>query len=89
MPNSSWCNELRPGFPTLARVPDPSQEPWGAQVQLVADLIRRRKCAVEPDVLRALFALSLTDAAPLQGKRAGADAYPASLCTVTAAASSM
>ena len=43
-----------------------------AQVQLVADLIRRRKCAVPPDVLRALFALRLTNAVPLQGKRAGA-----------------
>lgn len=43
-----------------------------AQVQLVADLIRRRKCAVAPDVLRALFALRLTNAVPLQGKRTGA-----------------
>ena len=55
----------------------------------MADLIRRRKCAVEPDVLRALFALSLTDAAPLQGKRAGVDVVSASLCTVTAAALSI
>ena len=37
----------------------------------MADLIRRRKCAVAPDVLRALFALRLTNAVPLQGKRAG------------------
>jgi hypothetical protein len=40
-------------------------------VQLVADLIRRRKCAVAPGVLRALFALRLANAAPLEAKRAG------------------
>ncbi len=42
----------------------------------MADLIRRRKCAVAPSVLRALFALRLADAVPLEAKRAGGRPTP-------------